>query len=633
MTIFRADLYACKRGMDFSFVGWTHPTVKWDNFQLNGERFDPSKHDSTTCQICIVAKWTPIGKAKISPTAKPRVVPKGEIHPTPPKTVYEKKICIKCKQKTGKGIPHHCTQKSFKKNLATLIGEESVTSQEQVLGESLKSLVTEKGGEPGEEVRLTGLRGGNPLSVTVGKPSEVPSLLTSGFMAGIQKKLHCGEAKLLSLARSFKKEGIKFEPHIREELLKLSHSLDHFYTVEKVKVTRTEKVNKKYVESEVERDLVFLKDPASFIEHVIQERGLNRDKVMVRIGLDGGQGSFKVVVSVFETDYDPEISFSTKEGPGNMLTGANRLLVMAIAEDIQELYNNLRLVVEKLQLDKIDFCMAADLKLINAYSGISSHSGKFACPYCEGEMTLQLARLRTFGNLAERFAEYEAAGSKKKDMMKFKNVIHKCLMKGDPDTTILSAIPLPELHLLMGLVNWGLEVLYKVVPKDELLAKMRHKGISIHGYHGGGLDEGNFNLFLKHLDYLAEGTPVKASPVFEMLQKFQVVKKSCFSKDLATSYSKDIDDFNISVQRLLNYAEKELNIKLQPTWKIHILVVHLKAFLDEKKVGLGIYCEQTSEAAHAAMKPTIDRFKRKADHPLHGPRLLRAASCFSGQNM
>ena len=185
----------------------------------------------------------------------------------------------------------------------------------------------------------------------------------------------------------------------------------------------------------------------------------------------------------------------------------------------------------------------------------------------------------------------------------------------------------------MGLVNWALEVLYKVVPKDELLAKMRHKGISIHGYHGGGLDGGNSNLFLKHLDYLAEGTPVKASPVFEMLQKFQVVKKSCFSKDLATSYSKDIYDFNISVQRLLNYAEKELNIKLQPKSKIHILVVHLKDFLDEKKVGLGIYCEQISEAAHAAMKPTIDRFKRKADHPLHGPRLLRAASCFSGQNM
>ena len=70
--------------------------------------------------------------------------------PNTSKKEFEKKICIKCKQKTGPGIPHPCTKNSYKKNLADLIGEESVTSQEQVLGESLKSLVSEKGGEPGE---------------------------------------------------------------------------------------------------------------------------------------------------------------------------------------------------------------------------------------------------------------------------------------------------------------------------------------------------------------------------------------------------------------------------------------------------------------------------------------------------
>ena len=36
------------------------------------------------------------------------------------------------------------------------------------------------------------------------------------------------------------------------------------------------------------RDLVFLKDPVGFIEHVITTRGLNRDRVLVRVGLDGG---------------------------------------------------------------------------------------------------------------------------------------------------------------------------------------------------------------------------------------------------------------------------------------------------------------------------------------------------------
>ena len=37
--------------------------------------------------------------------------------------------------------------------------------------------------------------------------------------------------------------------------------------------------------------------------------------------------------------------------------------------------------------------------LINCLLGLSSHSGKHACPYCEGEMTLTLGVLRTFRSL------------------------------------------------------------------------------------------------------------------------------------------------------------------------------------------------------------------------------------------
>jgi hypothetical protein len=138
-------------------------------------------------------------------------------------------------------------------------------------------------------------------------------------------------------------------------------------------------------------------------------------------------------------------------------------------------------------------------------------------------------------------AKYKDAGSDKKNMQHFRNVINESLLKCDSDATILSAIPLPELHLLMGLVNWAVELLYKVVPKAELLARMEHNGISIYGYHGGGLDGGNSNLFLKHINYLAEGTLAKARPIFEMLRRFQIVKKGCFGIDLAASYSKDIN--------------------------------------------------------------------------------------------
>ena len=104
----------------------------------------------------------------------------------------------------------------------------------------------------------------------------------------------------------------------------------------------------------MKRDLVYIKEPAKFIEHIILDQGLSKEKLMVRVGLDGGQGTFKVVVSIFETDYDPEVTFKLKERPGNRLTGSKRLLVMALAEDMQEIYQNLRIVVTKLKLNDLN---------------------------------------------------------------------------------------------------------------------------------------------------------------------------------------------------------------------------------------------------------------------------------------
>ena len=223
------------------------------------------------------------------------------------------------------------------------------------------------------------------MSVTVGKSSvkPEPQLLTAGFMANLQKKLILSESKLLKLAREFKSKGIKFEDHIQEDLEKLSHCLDEFYTVENLEFE--EKKGKKGNLVIVKRDLAYLKDPAKFIERVITERGLEKEKVMVQVGLDSGQGSFKFVVSIFQTDYDPEVTLTAKEGLGSWLTGANRLLVMALAEDLQEMYQNLRTIVTKLKLNEIQCSLACDLKLMNVILGISSHSGKHACPYCERE--------------------------------------------------------------------------------------------------------------------------------------------------------------------------------------------------------------------------------------------------------
>ena len=332
----RRHLFQCAKKVNWEWINRPHPRLLWDKFELQNERFDPSTHSPATCSICKVARYTPVGQKKVSRLEKPKLAPRGEpiVNPKPRKSSTN--ICPKCKAITGPGLPHSCTSKAGKINIVELIGKEDVSGQEQILSAGLKNVVNEKGGEPGEELRMTGLRGGNQLSVTVGKAKKQQvHLITPEFMAQLQKKLNCSTRKLLILARDFKKQGLKFEEHIREDLEKLSHSLDEFFTVESLEFEVKSGKGKNANTTKELKDLVFLKDPQAFFDHIVEERGLDREKLLVRVGLDGGQGSFKVVVSIFETDYDPEITFTEKEGPGSRLTGSNRMLMMFLCDDLQ----------------------------------------------------------------------------------------------------------------------------------------------------------------------------------------------------------------------------------------------------------------------------------------------------------
>ena len=91
-------------------------------------------------------------------------------------------------------------------------------------------------------------------------------LISSEFMASLQKKLNCSQRKLLQLAREFKKQGVKFEEHIREDLEKLSHSLDEFYSVENLEFEVKTGQGKNARTTKEQKDLVFLKDPKAFCQ-------------------------------------------------------------------------------------------------------------------------------------------------------------------------------------------------------------------------------------------------------------------------------------------------------------------------------------------------------------------------------
>ena len=114
------------------------------------------------------------------------------------------------------------------------------------------------------------------------------------------------------------------------------------------------------------------------------------------------------------------------------------------------------IVMELLDLSKIEYRLAADLKLINILLGISSHSGKYACFVCYGPCNLVSRPICTYKHLEDMYLEYAAAGFPVKKMSLFYNVIKPCLINpSNMGLHIGYQIPLPQLHLNIGIGNWG----------------------------------------------------------------------------------------------------------------------------------------------------------------------------------
>ena len=189
---------------------------------------------------------------------------------------------------------------------------------------------------------------------------------------------------------------------------------------------------------------------------------------MHQVSIDVGDDSFKIICNTFSKHQDPEILFTRTDEPGNLCSGINRSIILAFAEVVQENHHNLRVICELLEFHNLDCVVAADLKLLNVLLGLSSHSGKYACYICEGEVGLEAGPLHTFSSLIQINQAYIAAGSKPATMQKYKNCVNPPLLHMPEDQLVQEAVPPPELHLMMGAVNKKLELIREFVAKQVL---------------------------------------------------------------------------------------------------------------------------------------------------------------------
>ena len=104
------------------------------------------------------------------------------------------------------------------------------------------------------------------------------------------------------------------------------------------------------------------------IYRMIQERNIDENNVLIRIGLDGGGGFLKVCLSVFDFGQTKK----SRLGERFKDRGIKKVMIIGIVPEMQENYFNVkRLWLETgIEIISRPFTIATDLKLANILLGL-----------------------------------------------------------------------------------------------------------------------------------------------------------------------------------------------------------------------------------------------------------------------
>ncbi|XP_047125706.1 uncharacterized protein LOC124807639 isoform X1 [Hydra vulgaris] len=308
-------------------------------------------------------------------------------------------------------------------------------------------------------------------------------------------------------------------------------------------------------------------------------------------------------------------------------TGVKKQLLVAVTEGGQENYNNVKVILSLLDIQEVNFVISCDMKLANILCGLQAHSSSHPCTWCTAESSnlVNCGTLRTFGSLKQSFHAFSAAGSNTKNAKKFRNLVHESVLSLEDSALVIDLIPPMELHLLLGVVNHLFKILKNLWPKADEWLQALH--IKYQPFHGGQFEGNSCNKLLKNLDLLQilaeKYNAFQVFPIIETFRKFENVV-SCFGNKLHSQFEEKIDEFRASFFALPIGTV---------TPKTHAVFFHIKEFILRKKMPLGIYSEQTTEAMHHCFSTNWARYKHPISHPEYEKRVVMCLVDFNSKNL
>ena len=311
------------------------------------------------------------------------------------------------------------------------------------------------------------------------------------------------------------------------------------------------------------------------------------------------------------------VKIGQSKNPRYLSSGVKKTLLLAVAPNVSESYANIKQILDSLHLfdgvDSLDLgtelSLHTDLSDWNKILGLQSHASTHPCSWCESPKDKwdRNAPLRTLGRIRQKAREYQAAcreyqerkanGRLHKTLRKpqcadFLNCLNEPLISGSDDKSIFDVVPLPELHLMTGVVNHIFNELNTRWGENRAYEWAKQYSILNDSHHGDGFKGPSARRILRVASQLAVDTslPRHLTVFAHALVNFNSVVSGCFGTEEHPSFNwaADIHAFEKSFLKL--------DISITP--KVHAVIHHLPQWLELGKGPLGHHSEQATEACH-----------------------------------
>ena len=607
------------------------------------------------CSICEVSKGPSFYK-KVSPYKVGRPVSK-------PKTLtIPISRCSKCLQVIGKGISHPkpCGIRQRRDNI------EDIYSDDPRGAEILASKVIKEKAISAFGSTIS-LSTAGP-SLTLSKPSVPPSKATKALYK--DQPIPAEELKKMMIAQNMSLNQMKRQTFLNrafygrnsvesgsiEKIRDMDKALEPFFTVKPLDFDSSNK-DERTSGLKVNRSLVYCHDISGLLTHICKARNLENIEVHNKIGIDGGGGFLKVCLNV-QTFQNIEEGPEKKQSTFSYTEGAfakefknssvNKLMILAIVENVCENYNNLKMILELLGLDEIDSVNAFDMKLANAFIGIGTAASTYPCPWCisskdefRNENFMYSGKdLRTLGDIRSNSKLYNNAaavhtGKNKLSSAAFFNCEKPPLSHMDDSTYVISIIPPMELHFHLGVVNKLYDQLDVVLIENKSTKTAKDwsdkVGVNRPKHHGGEFNGNQCSRLLSKIEWIKdlihiENLDSKVSDVYDAFNTYSQVKSACFGQQLDLNYKGYIEKFG--------EAYIKLGKGIPP--KVHGILAHVDQFLSlNPGKALGFWSEQASESVHYDFSTLWinGSYKRAISHDQYESRLLKCVVTYNSRHI